>query len=166
MSALRLACVDVRDVDFHEGDGHAHERVAEGEAAVRIRAAVHDRSVDPPAHRVHGVDQLSLAVVLRALEVHAELLRDLSETALDILEGGATVAFRLTNAEQVEVGTVEEGDPHRCFSPCNQELNCSMSSSLRSAGSPAAGVSCEGRPPPDVLSPSTFCEKNWSNEKP
>ena len=41
-----------------------------------------------------------------------------------------------------------------------------MSSSLRSAGSPAAGVSCEVRPPPDVVSPSTFCEKNWSNEKP
>src|SRR5215203_5169807 len=115
---------------------------------------------------MHGVDQLSFAVVLRAFELDAELLRHLAKPTFHVREAGVAIAFRLTNAEQVEIGTVEDGDPHRCFSPCNQELNCSMSSSLRSAGSPAAGISCDVRPPPDVLSPSTLCEKNWSNEKP
>jgi hypothetical protein len=40
-----------------------------------------------------------------------------------------------------------------------------MSSAVRSAGSPDAGASCDDGPP-EVRSPSAFCEKNWSNEKP
>src|SRR6478735_1439365 len=108
---------------------------------------------------MHRVDELPLAVVLRALQLDAKLRRDVAEGAFHLGKCGASVSLRLADPEQVEIRSVENGDLHRCFNPCNQELNCSMSSAVRSAGSPEAGSSCEA-PPPEVPSPSAPCEKN------
>ena len=134
---------------------------------MRVGAGIHDRAVD--RGRAARAWRRS-AALRRCAATHSSStpssVATLPSDCLDVGERGAAVTLRLANAEQVEIRTVEDGDPHRCFNPCSQELNCSMSSALRSAGSPAAGFSGDALPPPEVRSPSAFCEKNWSNEKP
>ena len=87
------------------------------------------------AQRVNRVDQLALAVVLRELELDAELRRDGAQRSLDVGERRVSVQRRLARAEQIQVRAVEDGDPHVFFSPLSQALNCAMSSLDRDGGS-------------------------------
>src|SRR5688572_12249417 len=70
-ATLALASEGVGDVHFDERNGHAHQRIAEREAAVGIGPGVHDGGGDPPLHAMDEVDELALAVMLRELEVDA-----------------------------------------------------------------------------------------------
>ena len=119
---------------------------------VAVRAGVDERAVGPPAQRVNRVDELALAVVLRALELDAELRaprrqarRSMSASVVVPVECG------LARAEQVEVRAVEDGDPHFCLSPSSQAVNCSMSSSAPLGRLAGRRGLLRGRPRPDVL---------------
>src|SRR6185437_13014941 len=99
MMPLRLACVDVRHVDLDERQRYAGERIANGKAGVRVRAGVDDDAVDASAHRVNGVDHRPFAVVLRELDLDAQLAADRAQIALDVVERVTAVDLRLTGAE-------------------------------------------------------------------
>src|ERR1700738_3983174 len=91
---------------------------------------------------MHEVHELSLSVALHPPHAHAERAPDLGETRLHLGERRPTVELGLAHPEEVEVRSIQDGDPHRCFSPCSQELNWEMSSAVRSAGSAGVTTSC------------------------
>ena len=128
MPPLGLARVDVRHVHLDERHLDRRQRVADREAAVRVRTRVDHDAIDCAAQRVNRVDQLALAVVLRELQLDAELLRDGSQRSLDVGERLAAVQRRLARAKQIQIRAVEDGDLHVFFSPLSQLLNCAMSS--------------------------------------
>src|SRR5258705_7376774 len=118
---------------------------------------------------MHDLDEASLDIVLCAGDLDAELAPGVDEVRLDVAQGHRPVESGLAESEQVEVRSVQDGDPHFGLSPCNHELNCSMSSALRSAGSLALGSVAGGRlsagarsPPPasrgNNLAKEKLCE--------
>src|SRR6185503_11947126 len=154
--ALRLAGVDVGDVHFDERHLYADERVPQREAGVRVRAGVHERSLHPATHRLNRVDERALAVVLRKLDVDAQLLRYLAQALLHVRERGASIELRLPRAQQIEIGPVQNRDSHFRLRPWSQEVNCATSSG-ESAPLCAAADGAD--------SDAAFFEKNWSKEK-
>src|SRR5690349_21562151 len=93
------------------------------------------------------LDQFAFAVALHELERDGEIARHVVKAALDIVERLSTVHGGLTNAEQIEVRTVDDRDPHDFFKPSSQALNCWMSSlnpalSPAPASASAAATSC------------------------
>src|SRR5258705_1813096 len=115
---------------------------------------------------MHDLDEASLDIVLCAGDLDDELAPDVDEVRLDVAEGHRPVESGLAESEQVEVRSVQDGDPHFGLSPCNHELNCSMSSALRSAGSLAVGSLAGGGLAAGARSaPPLSGEKNWSKEK-
>src|SRR5450759_2126976 len=128
-AALGLAGVDVGEMDFHERNLHSRQRVANGQAGVAVRSRVHERAVGAPAQGVNRLDDLPFPIVLRERELHAELLRDLQEARLDVGESFGPVKSRLTRAEQIEVGAIDDGDSHSPVSPSSQARNFATSSS-------------------------------------
>src|SRR3982751_5001571 len=93
------------------------------------------------------LDQLALAVTLHELDRDPKLAGNVVEAALDVAQCLGAVDRRLANAEQIEVRTVDDGEPHDFFSPSSQALNCWMSSlgpafsAVEESGSEAA-TSC------------------------
>src|SRR6186997_3032429 len=83
---LRLTRVDVRKMDFDEGDLYARQRIADGETGVAVRACVHERAISATTQRLHGIDDLALAVVLRERQLDPKLSRDAQEVFLDVGE--------------------------------------------------------------------------------
>src|SRR5881394_2314043 len=69
MPALRLAGVHVADVNLDVRNRHADQRVTQRETRMRVRAGVHDGSVDFAPHPMNRVDQLPFTVVLDELQL-------------------------------------------------------------------------------------------------
>src|SRR5687768_14790629 len=115
VTSFGLARVDVRDVDLDKRHADAGQRISKRQAGVRVRAGIHEGAVDPPTHGVDALDQLPFPVLLRELELDAQLLRDVAQFSLDIFERLVPVNLRLSRAEQVQIGAIENSDFHRCL---------------------------------------------------
>src|SRR5919109_1150958 len=100
--ALGLARKNVCQVDFDEGHVDGSEGVTNGETRMRVGACVDQCAIRIAAHRVNTVDELSFPVMLRKLDLGAELVGHDAKPLLDVIECRATVNLRLTRAEQVE----------------------------------------------------------------
>src|SRR5689334_6886137 len=100
--------------------------------------------------------------MLRAFDFDPELGGQVAQSSLDLPQRRAAIERGFARAEQVQVWSVEDGDPHFFLSPSSQAVNCSMS--CASADSPPRSDSGA------VAAASTLevceSEKNWSNEKP
>ena len=114
---------------FDERNLHSRERVTNREASVTVSAGVHENALRATAESMNGLDYLSLSIVLRERELDTELLGDGQEPRLDVVESLGPIETRLTRAEQVEVGTVDDGDSHSPVSPSSQARNFATSSS-------------------------------------
>src|SRR6185295_19180458 len=128
-ATLRLARVDVGEMHFDEWNLHTRQRVANGEAGMAVRARVHQRAVGASAQRVHSVDDLTFAVVLRERDLDTELLGDGQEIFLDVGKGLVPVKLGLAYAEEIEIGPIDDGDFHSPVSPSSQARNFATSSS-------------------------------------
>src|SRR5688572_14118003 len=62
--ALRLARVDVREMNLNEWDLHSGERVADSKARVAVSPRVHERAVDATPQSVHCLDDFPFPIVL------------------------------------------------------------------------------------------------------
>src|SRR6195256_4286641 len=82
-STLRLARVDVGQMDLDEWNFHSRERVTNGETGVAVRSGVDERTIGVPAQGVNSIDDFPFPIVLRERELDAELLGDLQEPRLD-----------------------------------------------------------------------------------
>ena len=103
-------------MDFHCGDGDGLERVQDGHARVRVGSRVDDDSVDLAVGLLDLVDDAALVVGLEDLDLvkalrGACLLADLYQAVVVV----AAVDARLTNAEHVEVGAIDDECFHGCF---------------------------------------------------
>ena len=93
--------------DLHRLDG-----VAQRVAGVGVRAGIEDDAVGGVPGAVDGVDQRALMVRLVGLQAVPQLLRPFATHLLDLRQGRRSVHLRATGAEQVQVGSVQEEDPH------------------------------------------------------
>src|SRR5207302_366621 len=111
------------------------------DARVRVRARVHEHAVGVAGERVHGVDELTLAVVLHATHRDAQLRADFGEARLHVDERRAPVAVWLAATQQVQVRAVEDDDLHESRSPLSHALKSARSSTSGVADGVGAGVS-------------------------
>src|SRR5689334_8966146 len=160
MAPLGFATVDVRDVHFDKWHRNAGQSIPNRKTRVAVRSSVHDSAVDTSAEPMNVLDELSFAVSLRELERCTKLTGDCVQAPFDVLQRLRTVDGWLADAEQIEVRTVYDGDPHVFFSPSSHALNCWMSSAWPPPASEAGWLSLAD------TSCCACCEKNWSNEKP
>jgi len=124
MSSLRLARVDVRDVYLHKWHSHTRERVSDGQTRMAVGPSVHHRTLDAAAQRMNVLHQLPFAVPLNELERSTELARDVMQPTFDFSQSFRSIDRRLAHAEQVEIRTIDDRDPHDFFKPSSQALNC------------------------------------------
>src|SRR5205085_4753458 len=110
------------------GHRDAGEGIPNGETRVTVGPRVHDRAVAAAAESMNVFDELPLAVALHELERGAELTRYTLKPSLDVVQCFRSVDRWLTYPEQIEVRTVDDGDPHVFFNPSSHALNCWMSS--------------------------------------
>lgn len=143
MTPLRLARVDVREMDLHERNLGGRKRIADGQRRVRIGASVDQCPLRDAAQPLDGRDQLSLPVVLGAENVDAQLRANCAKPGFDICESRCPVQRGFARAEQVEVRAVEDCDSHFFLRPSSQAVNCSMSASRSSPPSPAGDGGAE-----------------------
>src|SRR5687768_3269722 len=143
-ATLALASEGVGDVYFDERNGHPDQRIAEREAAVRIGARVHDGRGDPPLHAMDEIDEIALAVMLRELQVDAQLSPHVAKSFLDVSERCVAIQLGFARPEQVQVRSIEDSDDHRCLRPSSHCVNFSTSSfvSWPSTALRAPGIGC------------------------
>src|SRR2546421_10463150 len=72
--------------------------------------------------------QFAFAVALNELERRAELTRDVLQATLHITQSIRSVDGWLAYAEEIEVRTVDDREPHVFFNPSSHALNCWISS--------------------------------------
>src|SRR6185437_7596733 len=162
LAALGLACIDVRQVHLDERHIDRRQRVTNRDRGVSVGAGVDHDAVDPPAQSVNGVDELSLAVVLREFEHGSDAGSDRAQRTLDVVQRFMAIQLWFARPEQVQIRAIQDGDPHVFFlSPSSQALNCAMSSVESDAGAGA------GAAPPGFADAAGFdsSAKNCENEK-
>ena len=111
-----LAGFDGADVDLDGGDGDGLEGVEDCDARVRVGSRIDDDAVDLAVGLLDLVDDAALVVGLE----HLDLVKALRSTCLlaDLDQAVVVVAAvdaRLSNAEHVEVGAVDNECFHGCF---------------------------------------------------
>src|ERR1700685_1128863 len=105
-----LALVDIGNVHFDDRPGEGVERVEDGDRGVGEGGGIDDDAGGALAGGVNEVDDLVFAVALMELDRKPELLADAAAVRLDLGERLAAVNLRLTLAEQIEIGTVQDDD--------------------------------------------------------
>jgi len=109
-----FAAVDVREVDFDEGQGHGRQCIADGDAGVGVGGRVDDDELRAVAARgLDAVDQSAFVVALEAAQRGAGGVGDLAEFGIDLGEGLRAVDLGLAGAEQVEVGAMQDENLHQ-----------------------------------------------------
>src|SRR5258708_26115604 len=103
-----VAPINVGEVHLDDRQGGGVERIEYGDRGVREGAGIEDDAVCGLPRLVNPVDQL--AFVVRLAEIHDEVERSGTFEAclLDVRQRLMAVDFRLAQAEQVEVRSVED----------------------------------------------------------
>src|SRR5512139_1882130 len=108
MVTERFACVNVGKMNFDERDGGSRQRVAQGDACVRVACRVDDDEVDMVARSlVDAVDQGAFVVVLKGFDLGASRFAAADQCAVDVIERGKAVMLGLAAAQQIQVGPVQ-----------------------------------------------------------
>src|SRR5512139_1112401 len=92
MVTERFARVNVGKMNFDERDGGGRQRIAQGDAGVRVARRVDDDEIDMVAHGlVDAIDQGAFVVVLKGFDLYARRFPAADQRAVDVVEGGKTV---------------------------------------------------------------------------
>ena len=103
-----FALVYIRDVYLHDGTSQRADAVVQGYRGVGIGSRVEHDAVVAEAHFLHLVDELALHI---ALVVGYVDVRKLSlQLGQILLERLGTVDAGLANAQQIQVGTIDNQD--------------------------------------------------------
>src|SRR5688572_2246664 len=106
--AKLLASEGVREMQFDEGQLHAQEGIAQGDAGVRETARIQDGEADAIGARgLHAVDELVFGVALEGDQFVAKLLGRVLGALLDGREGVRAIDLGLTGAQKVEIWTIQ-----------------------------------------------------------
>ncbi len=112
LATSRLAGEDVGEVNLDERDADGEEGVPHRDRGMGERRGVHDGAVCRLRQRLHELYQLAFMVGLAPGQLNAERRRALTDEALQIGKRLAAVELRFTRAEEIEIGTVQDGDAH------------------------------------------------------
>ena len=110
MPAVRLPFRNVGDVHLNHGDADGADAVGEGDGSMGIASRIHHHGIILTVSFLQLVNQDAFMV---GLEIGDFVLRKtLAKLRQIVFKGKSAVDFRLTFAEKVKVGTVENEDFH------------------------------------------------------
>ena len=102
-----LAGMYVRQMHLDKRNGHSAQRIAKGDAGMRVSRRIDDDRPNPLfACRVDTLNQRTFVVTLESLEFHTGTLSQLGQGQIDVSQRGAAVMFGFARTEQVEIGPV------------------------------------------------------------
>ena len=114
----------IREMDFNEGHPDRKQRVTNRQARVSVGPAVQNESLGAAGELLNGVHQRALVVGLGEGDPDFEASRFLSYHSFDIGQRPVPVDVRFALAKQIEIRTVEDGDPQgQRFKPLSHSLN-------------------------------------------
>jgi hypothetical protein len=114
----------IREMDFDEGHPDREQRVTDRQARVSVGPAVQDESLGAAGELLNGVHQRALVVGLGEGNPDFEASRFLSNHSFDIGQRPVPIDVRFALAKQIEIRTVENGDPKgQRFKPLSHSLN-------------------------------------------
>jgi hypothetical protein len=102
--------VNVANVDLQERDGNSCESIAKSHACVCETARVDDDELGLATGVVDSVDDGTFMVGLKVLDFDSQVFALRFGGSHDIGKRGAAVHLRLSCAQEVEVGAVNEED--------------------------------------------------------
>ena len=128
MTPFGFTRVNVAEVNFHERHGDRHERITKCETGVGVGAGINHDAINITAPRVQLIDELSFSIMLCAHQRNVQFCRNPAQALFDLREGRVPIDGRLSDAEKIQIGSVEQADFHALFSPLSQAENCARSS--------------------------------------
>src|SRR5262249_29881825 len=103
-----LAPIDVGEMDLDDRQLGGGKRVHERDRGVRVGAGIEDDAVGGLPRLVDPIDKLALVVRLPAVELEAQLGGTLEAGLLDVGERLPAVDLRLAQAQEIEIGSIED----------------------------------------------------------
>ena len=106
--AKLLARMHIRQVQLDGRHLGGADGVHQRQRGVGVGAGIEDDAVLGTAGGVDRIDQRAFVVALREIKRHAERFGMGAAHRLDVGDGGAAIDLGLAQAEQVEVGAIED----------------------------------------------------------
>ena len=103
-----FAGVNIGQMDFDKGQCHTQKGVADGDAGVGLGAGVDDDVIVRSACLMDGIDDCTFVVTLEMVKRDAQFGGGVLQARNQRIEGVAAVKLRLAQAEQVEIGAVDQ----------------------------------------------------------
>ena len=107
-----FAGVNIREMDLNGGDPDRRNGVAQVDACVSIGRGVQDDHIKLAFGLLYPLDQLALEVGLAKPDVDSASLSETSYLRFDVRKRCSSVNLRLTLAQEIQIGTVQEQDAH------------------------------------------------------
>ena len=134
-----LAGVYVRNMHLNRGDPGGFEGIKERDAGVGVGTGIQDDAVNSLKKAlVDTIDERALVIALHTLDGNTLFLRVVFNGLDEGIIGLVSVDARLTNTEQIEVGTVQNVDLHR-------ESSFKIALTVREKSSPTGNVTSHTR---------------------
>ena len=112
MFSLFFAGENVAEVDLDKGHVDRQKCVTDGKRRVRERSGIDDRTIRRVRQPLDQINQLSFMVVLMPRQIHPKRLAPVTNHLLDLMKRDRAIKLRFAGAEEIEVGAVENRDPH------------------------------------------------------
>lgn len=111
MVAERLTRKHIGQVYLDERNSHRRKRIAQRNAGMRKRPGVaQDRRSPVLARLMYTTDQFVLGVGLEPGQLVSCRVRAIGQLLIDVSQRFVTIDFRLTCAQQIEVGSMQDQD--------------------------------------------------------
>ena len=115
-----FAGVNVRYVNFNEGNSNSRKSVPQRDRSVRIRTRVDHNPIKTRRRALNRVDQLPFMIRLKTLNLDLQFTPKLNECCVDFGERRRAVQVRFALAQKIEVWAIEDKNAsmlHRMESP-------------------------------------------------
>ena len=116
--------MNVRDVDFNGRKADGGDGVPKGNAGVSVGGGVEDDDIETPLRLLNPSDQLPFLVRLAEVDGHSQFGRPFADEPFNVREGRPSIDFRLADAEQIQIGPVEEEHFHSGGEPRSGAEGC------------------------------------------
>jgi hypothetical protein len=99
-------------MDFHRGQGHSADGVANGDAGMRVGGRVDDNGGVTLSRLADPIHDHALVVGLGEIHLHAQFARTPRHAAANIRQRRASIDRRFPLTEQVQVWAIDEKNSH------------------------------------------------------
>lgn len=106
-----LTILHIRDVNLDGRDPDCLDRIPDGVRVVREGSGVDDDSVGVPSG-MKAVDQVAFMIRLEGVDGCAKIGSPRPAGSIQLFDAGRTVDLGRTHADQVQVGSIDDDDPH------------------------------------------------------